>query len=65
MSRTTITNDWRKLSKAARKESDPKKFVHLLKRLYDVVNAGEEEPRVSPEAGHRKAVVVEGEVEAA
>ena len=26
-----------KLSKAARNERDPKKFVHFLKQLYDVV----------------------------
>jgi len=54
MSRAVATNDWRKLSKAARKERNPKKFVHLLKQLYDVVNASEEEGRVSPEAKRHK-----------
>jgi hypothetical protein len=38
-----VTTDWRKLSKAARQEHEPKKFVFLLKQLYDVVNEGEKE----------------------
>ena len=67
MSRVPVTNDWRKLSKAARKERDPKKFVHLLKQLYDVVNEGEEKPSASREAKLRRAkrTRVEREVEAA
>jgi len=65
MSRTGITNDWRKLSQAARKERDPKKFVHLLKQLYDVVNEGEEERRVSPVAEHRRGKGARHEREAA
>jgi hypothetical protein len=54
MSRAVITDDWRKLAKAARKERNLKKFVHLLKQLYDVVNAGEEKGRLTPEAKHHK-----------
>ncbi len=67
MSRAPVTNDWRKLSKAARKERDPKKFVYLLKRLYDVVNEGEEKPSASREAKRRRArrTRVERELEAA
>lgn len=66
MSRALVTNDWRKLSTAARNERDPKKFVHLLKQLYDVVNDGEEKRRVSPEAKHRRTqgARVERELEA-
>jgi len=40
MSPAVVTNNWRQLSKAARQEHDPKKFVYLLKRLYDLVNEG-------------------------
>ena len=47
MSRALVTNDWRQLSKAARQEHDPKKFVYLLKRLYDLLNEGEKERSVS------------------
>jgi hypothetical protein len=54
MSRAVTTDDWRKLSRAARKERNLRKFVHLLKQLYDVVNAGEERGRVSPEAKRHK-----------
>jgi hypothetical protein len=63
MSRALVTNDWRKLSKAARKERDPKKFVYLLKQLYDVVN----ERSASREANLRRAkrTRVERELEAA
>jgi hypothetical protein len=32
----------RKLSETARKEHDPKKFVHILKQLYNVLNEEEE-----------------------
>ena len=42
MPRAPIIDDWRKLSKVARKEHDPKKFVYLLKQLYDVVNERKE-----------------------
>lgn len=42
MPRASVTNDWRKLSKAARQEGDPKRFIYLLKQLYDVVNEREE-----------------------
>jgi hypothetical protein len=42
MRRNLVSNDWRRLSKAARKEHDPKKFVCLLKQLYDLVNEREE-----------------------
>ena len=41
MPRALITGDWRKLSKAARQERDPDKFVYLLKQLYDLVNEDE------------------------
>jgi hypothetical protein len=54
MLRAMVTNDWRKLSKAARKERNPKKFVHLLKQLYDVVNEGEGQRGVSREVKHRR-----------
>ena len=67
MSRAPVTNDWRKLAKAARKERDPKKFVHLLKQLYDVVNEGEEKPNASRAAKLRrtKRTRVERELEVA
>lgn len=47
MSIALVTNDWRKLSRAARRERDPRKFVRLLKRLYDVVNEDVKERKVS------------------
>jgi hypothetical protein len=67
MSRALVTHDWRKLSKAARQESDPKKFGYLLKQLYDVVNEGEKERSVSRKAKHRwaKPARVQGRPEAA
>jgi hypothetical protein len=67
MPRALVTNDWRKLSRAARKERDPKKFVYLLKRLYDVVNGGEEKRGISRKAKLRrvKRARVERELEAA
>jgi hypothetical protein len=40
MSRPLVTNNWRKLSKASRNERDPKKFVRILKQLYDVIPRG-------------------------
>jgi hypothetical protein len=51
--RALLTNDWRPLSKAARQEHDPKKFVHLLKRLYDLLNEGEKERSVTSQV-HRR-----------
>ena len=54
MSRALITNDWRELSETARKVRDPKKFVSLLKQLYDVVNGGEGKRGVSREAKLRR-----------
>jgi len=67
MSRALVTNDWRKLSRAARRERDPKKFVYLLKQLYDVVNEGEEKRGISRKAKPRrlKRARVERELEAA
>ena len=61
MSRFLVTYDWRKLSKAARQERDPKKFGRLLKQLYDVVNEGEKERHVNCKATRRlaKAAYVE------
>ena len=53
MSRALVTNDWRQLSKAARQEHDPKKFVYLLKRLYDLLNEGEKERTVSIKVDRR------------
>jgi hypothetical protein len=50
MPRAVVTGDWRKLSKAARKERDPDKFVYLLKQLYDLVNEDEGKRGVSREA---------------
>jgi hypothetical protein len=55
MSKALVTNDWRKLSKAARRERDPKTFVYLLKQLYDVVSQGEGKRGVSREAKLRRA----------
>jgi hypothetical protein len=67
MPRALVTNDWRKLSQAASKERNPKKFVYLLKQLYEVVNEGEEKRSVSREAKLRRAkrARVERELEAA
>jgi hypothetical protein len=53
VSRALVTNDWRQLSKAARQEHDPKKFVYLLKRLYDLLNEGEKERSVSIKVDRR------------
>ena len=55
MSRPLLTNDWRKLSKAARNERDPEKFVYLLKQLYDVVNEGQERRSVNRDARPRRS----------
>jgi hypothetical protein len=38
MARVLLSKDWRRLSKAPREERNPKKFVYLLKQLYDVLN---------------------------
>jgi hypothetical protein len=67
MSRPLVTNDWRKLSKAARNERDPKKFVPILKQLYDVVNEDQEKRSVNRGARPRqsKAARVQRELEAA
>ena len=67
MPRALVTNDWRKLSQAASKERNPKKFVYLLKQLYDVVNEGEEKHSVSSGTKLRrvKRARVERELEAA
>ncbi len=67
MPRVLVTNDWRKLSKAARNERDPKKFVYLLKQLYDVLNQGEEKRSLNREARPRrsKAVRIERKLKAA
>ena len=67
MSRAPATNDWRKLSKAARKERDPKKFVHLLKQLYETVNEDAEKLNATRAAKLRlaKRTRVERELEAA
>jgi hypothetical protein len=67
MPRALVTNNWRKLSIAARQERNPKKFVYLLKQLYDVVNEGEEKQSVSRGAKLRRAkrARVERELEAA
>jgi hypothetical protein len=67
MPRALVSNVWRKLSKAARKERDPKKFVVLLKQLYDLVNEGGEKRSLSQEARLRRAkrTRVERELEAA
>jgi hypothetical protein len=67
MPRVLVTKDWRKLSKAARKARGPKKFVYLLKQLYDVVNGGEEKRGISCDAKLRwaKRARVERELEAA
>jgi hypothetical protein len=55
MSPAMVTYDWEQLSEAARQERDPKKFVFLLKQLYDVMNEGEKEHRVSRIAPRRLA----------
>jgi hypothetical protein len=67
MSHAVVTNDWKKLSRAARKERDPKKFFRLLKQLYDVVNEGEGKLDVGREAKPRRAnrARVERELDAA
>jgi hypothetical protein len=67
VSHALVTNDWRKLSKAARKERDPKKFVYLLKQLYDMVNEGKEKRSAGRETKLRRAnrTRVKRELEAA
>jgi hypothetical protein len=51
---TLVTSDWRKLSKAVRKERNPIEFIYLLKRLYDVVNEDEEKRAVRRKAKLRR-----------
>jgi hypothetical protein len=67
MSRPMVANNWRKLSRAARNERNPKKFVHILKQLYDVVNEDQEKRSVSRGATPRqsKAARVRHELEPA
>jgi len=65
MPRTLVTRDWRKLSKAARKERNPIKFIYLLKQLYDVVNEGEERRGVRRKATLRRPIGVRVEHELA
>ncbi len=35
-------NRWKQLASAARQERDPRRFMHLVKQLYDLLNYGEE-----------------------
>ena len=35
-------NRWKQLASAARQERDPRKFMYLVKQLYDLLNYGEE-----------------------
>ncbi len=63
MPRDLVKNDWRRLSKAARRERNPIKFVYLVKQLYDVVNEGDEEHRVSRRAKPRQVKRAPGEHE--
>ncbi len=67
MSRPLVTNNWRKLSKASRNERDPKKFVRILKQLYDLVNERQEKRSVNRDVRPRqsKAARVRRELEAA
>jgi len=43
-------NRWKKLASAARQERDPRKFIYLVKQLYDVLNYGEEADDGLPDA---------------
>ena len=36
-------NRWKQLANAARQERDPRKFIYLVKQLYDLLNYGEED----------------------
>jgi hypothetical protein len=56
MSHALVAKDWRKLAQAARKERerDPRKFVYLLKQLFDLVNAGEEKHESKNERHSRR-----------
>lgn len=53
MSRRMNTTDWMTLAAAAREEQDPKKFMLLIKQLYDVLNMRECEAGVEREASTR------------
>lgn len=44
---------WKQLASAARQERNPRKFMYLVKQLYDLLNNGEEDglPDARGEAG--------------
>jgi hypothetical protein len=43
-------NRWKQLASAARQERDPRKFIYLVKQLYDLLNYGEETANRFPHA---------------
>jgi hypothetical protein len=43
-------NRWRQLASAARRERDPRKFMYLVKQLYDLLNRGEEDSLLGGES---------------
>jgi hypothetical protein len=43
-------NRLKQLASAARQERDPRKFMHLVKQLYDLLNNGEEADDGLPDA---------------
>jgi hypothetical protein len=55
MPRSPIKRNARMLSLAARKEPDPKKFLYLLKQLYDALNDDETITTNSPKCQTKHA----------
>ncbi len=55
MSGTVPQPLWKKLARAARQERDPRKFMYLVKELYDLLNydeaAKDGDPRAESEVG--------------
>jgi hypothetical protein len=51
---TVLRSRWTKLASAARRERDPRKFIYLVKQLYDLLNYGEEEDKKRRPGGRRK-----------
>jgi hypothetical protein len=53
MARRLNSTDWMSLAEAARDEQDPKRFMVLIKMLYDVLNTRENEMNVEGEGTDR------------
>jgi len=48
MSGTVPRKRWKQLARVARHERNPRKFIYLVKQLYDLLNYGEEAEDAEP-----------------